>query len=108
MKQPAVKTGTNEFLGTKVNNIEIKHTTIKMNTRVKQIHLVDSDTSEEQKQQLIRLINKYKMCFANNLMELDRPLVMEYDIETILDIKPNRLKQYYCPYKHKEIIYQKI
>ena len=48
MKQPTVRTGTNEFLGTIVNNIEGKQTTIKLNTRVEPIHLADSDTSEEQ------------------------------------------------------------
>ena len=49
MKQPNVKTRTNEFLGTIVNNIESKNTTINLNSRVEQIHLTDSDTSEEQK-----------------------------------------------------------
>ena len=34
MKQPTVKTRTNEFLGTIVNNIESKHTTINLNPRV--------------------------------------------------------------------------
>ena len=48
-KQPTVKTRTNEFLGTIVNNIESKQTTIKLNPRVEQIHLADSDTSEERK-----------------------------------------------------------
>ena len=44
----------------------------------------------------------------NNLMELGRTSVLEYDIETVLDIKPIRMKPYACPYKHKEIIYQEI
>ena len=91
-----------------MNNIENKPTTIKLNPRVEQIHLADSDTSEEQKQQLIHLMNRYEMCFANNLMELGRTSVIEYDIETVPDIKPIRLKPYLCPYKHKEIIHQKI
>ena len=86
IKQPTEKTRTNEYLGTIVNNIEGKHITIKLNHRVEQINLADSDTSEEQKQPLIRLINKYEMCFANNLMELDRRSVMEYDMDTIPDI----------------------
>ena len=48
------------------------------------------------------------MYFTNNIIELGRTSVMEYDIETIPDIKPIRLKPYYCPYKHNEIIYQEI
>ena len=108
MKQPTVKTRNNEFLGIIMNNIENKLTTIKLNPRVEQIHLADSDTSEEQKEQLIRIMNKYEMCFANNLMELGRTSVLEYDIETVPDIKPIRMKPYSCPYKHKEIIYQEI
>ena len=83
MKQPTVKTRTNEFLGSIVNNIESKQSTIKLNSRVEQIHLADSDTSEEQHEQLIRIMNKYEMWFANNLMELGRTSVLEYDIETV-------------------------
>ena len=45
MKQPTVKTKTNQFLGTIMNNM----TTIKLNPRVEQIHIADSDISEEQK-----------------------------------------------------------
>ena len=59
MKQPTVKPRTNEFLGTIVNNIESKQITLNLNPRVEQIHLADSDPSEEQKQQLIRIMNKY-------------------------------------------------
>ena len=105
MKQPTVKTRTNEFFGT---NSESKQSIIKLNHRVEQIHLADSDTSEEQKEQLIRIINKYEMCVANNLMELCRTSVLEYDIETVPDIKPIHMKPYSCPYKHKEITYKEI
>ena len=91
-----------------VNNIESKLTTINLNPRVEQIHLADSGVSEEQKEQLIRIMNTYEMCFANNLMELGRTSVLEYDIETVPDIKPIRMKPYSCPYKHKERIYQDI
>ena len=101
MKQPTVKTRIQAFLGTIVNNIESKQTTINLNPRLEQIHLPDSDTSEEQKQQLIRIMNKYEMCFANNLMELGRTSVLEYDIDTVPEIKPIRMKPYSCPYKHK-------
>ena len=55
MKQPTVKTRTNEFLKAIVNNIEIKQSTIKLNPKVEQIHLADSDTSEEQKEHLIHI-----------------------------------------------------
>ena len=75
-EQPTVKSRTNEFLGTIVNNIEGKQTTVKLNPRVEQIHLADSNTSEEQKQQLLRPMNKYEMCFAKNLMELGRTPIM--------------------------------
>ena len=64
MKQPTVKTRTNEFLGTIVKYIECKQTTINLKPRVEQIYLADSDTSEEQKQQLIRIMNKSEMCFV--------------------------------------------
>ena len=53
-------------------------------------------------------MNKYEICFANNLMEIGRTPVLEYDIETVPDIKPIRMKPYSSPYKHKEIIYQEI
>ena len=56
MKQLTVKTRTNEFLGIIANNIEQRQ---KLNPRVEQIHLADSDTSEKQKSQLIRIMNKY-------------------------------------------------
>ena len=49
MKQPIGKTGTNEFLGTMVNNIKSKQTAIKLNPRVEQIYHANSHTSEEQK-----------------------------------------------------------
>ena len=49
MKQPTVKTRTNEFLGTIMINIDSKQNTINLNPTVKQIHLADSDTSEKQK-----------------------------------------------------------
>ena len=37
-----------------------------------------------------------KCVFANNLMELGRTSVLEYDIETVPDIKPIRMKPYSC------------
>ena len=42
MKQPTMKTRTNEFLGTIVNNTESKQTTIKLNPIVEQIPLTES------------------------------------------------------------------
>ena len=84
-----------------MNNIENKPTTIKLKPRVEQIHLSESDTSERQKEQLIRIMNLHEMCFANNLMELGRTSVLDYDIETIPYIKPIRMKPYCCPYKQK-------
>ena len=45
--------------------MEGKQTTLKLNSRIEQIQLAGSDTSEEQKEQLIRLMNKYDMCFVN-------------------------------------------
>ena len=81
---------------------------MKLNPRVEKIHLADSDTNEAQKQQLIKLMNKYGMCFANNLKELGRTFLIEYDIETVKDIKPIRIKPYKCAYKHREVIYEEI
>ena len=66
MKQLTVKTRTNKFTETIVNNTEGTQNTVKLNPRVEHIHLADPDTSEEQKQQLIHLMNKYDMCFASN------------------------------------------
>ena len=79
---------------------------VKLKPRVEKIHLAESDTNEDQKQQLIKLMNKYEMCFANNLMELDRTALIEYDIETVKNIKPIRIKPYRCVYKHREVIYE--
>ena len=81
---------------------------VKLKPRVEKIHLAESDTNEDQKQQLIKLMNKYEMCFANNLMELGRTSLIEYDIETVRDIKPIRMKPYRCAYKHREVIYEEI
>ena len=52
----------------------------KLKPRVEKIHLTESDTNEDQKQQLIKLMNTYEMCYANNLMELGRTSLIEYDI----------------------------
>jgi len=81
---------------------------VKLNPRVEKIHLADTETTEEQKQRLIRLMNKYELCFANNLNELGRTNIMEYDIETVPGIEPIRLNPYKCAYKHREIIYEEI
>ena len=81
---------------------------VNLKPRVEKIHLAESDTNEDQKQQLIKLMNKYEMCFANNLMELGRTSSIEYDIETVRDIKPIRMKPYRCDYKHREVIYEEI
>ena len=53
-------------------------------------------------------MNTYRMCFANNLKELGRTNMIEYDIETVKDIKPIRIKPYRCAYKHREVIYEEI
>ena len=41
---------------------------MRLKPRVEKIHLPESDTNEDQKQQLIKLMNKYQMYFANNLI----------------------------------------
>ena len=41
------------------------------------------------------------MCFANNLMELGRTSILEYDIERVPNITPIRLKPYSVPCKHR-------
>ena len=82
MKQPTVKIWTNEILGTIVNNIESDQYTITLtNSPGRLWHLVQT------KQQLIRIIHKCEMCFANNLMELGRTSRMKYDIETVPEKK---------------------
>ena len=79
-----------------------------LNTRVQQVHIADSDTTEHQKQKLIKLVNKYEHCFANNLKELGRTHLLEYDIETTPGITPIRMRPYKCPYKHREYIREEI
>ena len=81
---------------------------VKLNDRVKAINLADSDTTEEQKKQLITLMNKYEKCFANNLMELGRTSVMEYDIETVDNLRPIKIRPYKCGYKDRDIIHKQI
>ena len=66
------KPETRALLGVVINSSSITDNSVKLNPRVEKIHLADSDTNEEQKQQLIKLMNKYGMCFANNLKELGR------------------------------------
>ena len=73
----------------------------KLKPRVEKIHLAEYDTNEDQKQQLIKLMNKYEMCFTNNLMELGRTSLIEYAIETVKYIKPIRIEPYRCAYKHR-------
>ena len=48
------------------------------------------------------------MRVANNLMELGRTSLKEYDIETEKYIKPIMIKPYRCAYKHREVIYEEI
>ena len=81
---------------------------MKLKPRVEKIHLAESDTNEDQKQQLIKLMNKYEICFANNLQELGRTSLIEYDIEAVRDLKPLRMKRYRCAYEHREVIYEEI
>ena len=88
--------------------ISVDDNNVKLKPRVEKIHLAESDTNEDQKQQLIKMMNKYEMCFANNIMELGRTSLIEYDIETVRDIKPIRMKPYRCAYKHREVIYEEI
>ena len=59
-------------LGSLSSNVVVGKNDCKLNKRVEKINLANSDTNSEQKKQLIRLMNKYEMCFANNLMELGR------------------------------------
>ena len=79
-----------------------------LHERVKDIHIADSDTNDYQKEQLIQLANKYKLCFANNLMQLGRTNVMEYDIEIEDNCKPVNIKPYKCAYAHRQVIVDEI
>ena len=79
-----------------------------LNERVKKINLAESDTDSVQKQQLINLVNNYTSCFANNLNELGRTNVMEYDIELMEGAKPVCMRPYKCAYSQRDIIYEEI
>ena len=94
---------TRAALGVVISSTEDNN--VKLKPRVENIHLADSDTNEDQKQ---KLMNKNEMCFANNLMELGRPSLIEHDIETVRDIIPIRMKPYISAYKHREVIYEEI
>ena len=43
---------------------------VKLKPRVEKIHLAEPDTNEDQKQQLIKLMNKYEMCLPTLSMTL--------------------------------------
>ena len=75
---------------------------------MKKINLAESDTDSVQKQQLINLVNNYTSCFANNLNELGRTNVMEYDIELMEGAKPVCMRPYKCAYSQRDIIYEEI
>ena len=76
--------------------------------RVMKIQMADSDTTDHQKQLLIQLINKYELCFANNLMELGRTNVFEYDIELEPGTRPIRMKPYKCAFNQRDVITAEI
>ena len=93
---------TSEITGNEnLNNIVLKD-------RIKDIDLSNSDITHSQKSQLIKMLNNHTLAFANNLKELGRTDLMTYDIELKADVKPVRIKSYTCPWKHREIINEKI
>ena len=81
---------------------------VQLTTRVEKINIAESDTNSTQKQELIKLVNAYQDAFANNLMELGRTNIMEYDIEIEPHTVPICSKAYSCPYKFRQIILDEL
>ena len=79
-----------------------------LNKRVAAISLKESDTDDDQKQRLIHLMNRFETCFANNLSELGKTSVIEYDIETVPNVIPIRIKPYSVPYAHRSVVYEEL
>ena len=87
----------------KLDNVRVS-----LNDKIKDINLSSSDIKDYQKEELIGLLNNFTYVFSNNLQEIGRTNLIEYDVEVDLDVKPIRLQQYKCPYKHRAIIEQQI
>ena len=87
----------------KIDNVRVS-----LNDKIKDIDLSSSDIKDYQKEELIRLLNNFTDVFSTNLQEIGRTNLIECDVEVDLDVKPIRLQQYKCPYKHRAIIEQQI
>ena len=77
---------------------------VSLKVKLAKINLRDSQVNVNEKRQLISLLNSYDDVFANNLSELGRTNIIEYDIEVPYDAKPIKLPQYKYPYKHRDTI----
>ena len=62
----------------------------------------------KQKQELFDFLDNYKDVFAHDLTQIGKTPIMAYDIEVDPNIRPFRLAQYKCPYKHREIIENEV
>ena len=100
VQNPTTTTETSMTLGY-IDDTSVKNE--QLNKRVAAISLKESDTDDDQKQRLIHLMNRFETCFANNLSELGKTSVIEYDIETVPNITPIRIKPYPVPYAHRSV-----
>ena len=105
VQNPTTTTETSMTLGY-IDDTSVKNE--QLNKRVAAISLMESDTDDDQKQRLIHLMNRFETCFANNLSELGKTSVIEYDIETVPNITPIRIKPYPVPYAHRSVVYEEL
>ena len=76
--------------------------TVNLKEKLHKINLPDINVTQQQ--ELIKLLNSYEDIFANDLHEIGRTNILEYDIEIPLDQKPIRQPQYKYAYKYRNLI----
>ena len=86
------------------NNVENRT----LNAKLNKLDLSKSNINTEQRDKLITLLNSYEDIFANNINEIGRTNILEYDIEIPLDAKPIHLQQYKCAYNTRDIINEEV
>ena len=72
-----------------------------LDTPIEGIDLSGVKVDSKQKQELFDFLDNYKDVFAHDLTQIGKTPIMTYDIEVDPNIRPFRLAQYKCPYKHR-------
>ena len=67
---------------------------IQLKPKVSSIDLSKSDMTYDEKQQMTQLLNEYSDIFAENLTNIGRTHLLEYDLEVSDNAKPIRIQQY--------------